>query len=64
MIDKVITAKNITKIYNLGKKNQNKVIKNSKFKIIENSGHEVNVDNPKKLARVIYDFWKDKDIMI
>ena len=43
-------------------KQLNKVIKNSKFKIIENSGHEVNVDNPKKLANVIYDFWKDKDI--
>ena len=38
-------------------KQLNKVIKNSKFKIIENSGHEVNVDNPKELANVIYDFW-------
>ena len=42
-------------------KQLNKVIKNSKFKIIENSGHEVNVDNPKKLAKVIYDFWKDHE---
>lgn len=40
----------------------NKVIVNSKFKIIENAGHEVNIDNPKELANVIYDFWKDNDI--
>ena len=38
-------------------KQLNKVIKNSKFKIIKNAGHEVNVDNPKELANVIYDFW-------
>ena len=37
----------------------NKDIKNSKFKIIENAGHEVNIDNPKELANTIYDFWKD-----
>lgn len=37
----------------------NKNIKNSKFKIISNSAHEVNVDNPKELANIIYDFWKD-----
>ena len=45
-------------------KQLNKVIKNSKFKIIENAGHEVNIDNPKALSNVIYDFWKysDKDI--
>ena len=45
-------------------KQLNKVIKNSKFKIIENAGHEVNIDNSKQLANVIYDFWKDnqKDI--
>ena len=42
-------------------KQLNKVIKNSKFKIIENAGHEVNVDNPKELANVIYDFCKDND---
>ena len=37
----------------------NNDIKNSKFKIIENAGHEVNIDNPKELANTIYDFWKD-----
>ena len=42
-------------------KQLNKVIKNSKFKIIENAGHEVNTDNPKVLSNVIYDFWKDND---
>ena len=42
-------------------KQLNKVIKNSEFKIIENAGHEVNVDNPKELANVIYDFWKDNN---
>lgn len=39
----------------------NKVIKNSKFKIIEKAGHEVNVDNSKELANVIYNFWKDNE---
>ena len=42
-------------------KQLNKVIKNSKFKIIEKAGHEVNIDNPKALSNVIYDFWKDCD---
>lgn len=42
-------------------KQLNKIIKNSEFKIIENAGHEVNVDNPKKLANIIYDFRKDND---
>lgn len=40
-------------------KQLNKVINNSKFKIIENAGHEVNIDNPKELANIINDFWKD-----
>ena len=40
-------------------KQLNEVIQNSKFKIIENAGHEVNIDNPKELANTIYDFWKD-----
>ena len=40
-------------------KQLNKVIQNSKFKIIENAGHEVNIDNPKELANTIYDFWKN-----
>ena len=37
----------------------NNSIKNSKFKIISNSSHEVNVDNPKELSDIIYNFWKD-----
>lgn len=40
-------------------KSLNKSIKNSKFKVISNSAHEVNIDNPKELANIIYDFWKD-----
>ncbi len=42
-------------------KQLNKVIKNSKFKIIENAGHEANIDNPIELASTIYDFWKDNE---
>ena len=38
----------------------NNDIKNSKLKIIESAGHEVNTDAPEKLANAIYDFWKDK----
>ena len=38
----------------------NKSITKSSFKIIDNSSHEVNVDNPKELANTIYDFWKDR----
>lgn len=37
----------------------NNSIKNSEFKIINNSSHEVNVDNPKALSDIIYNFWKD-----
>ena len=37
----------------------NKSIKNSKFKVINNSSHKVNIDNPKELADIICDFWKD-----
>ncbi len=40
-------------------KKLNEVIPNSKFKTIENAGHEINIDNPKELANVIYDFWED-----
>ena len=40
-------------------KQLNEVIQNSKFKIIENAGHEVNIDNPKELTNTIYDFWKN-----
>ena len=32
----------------------NKSIKNSEFKIINNSSHEVNIDNPKELSNIIY----------
>lgn len=32
-------------------------IEGSRLAIIENAGHEVNSDNPEKLARVIDDFW-------
>lgn len=42
-------------------KQLNKVIQNSKFKIIENAGHEVNIDNPIELSSTIYDFWKDNE---
>lgn len=37
----------------------NNSIKKSQFKIISNSRHEVNTDNPKELGNIIYDFWKD-----
>lgn len=37
----------------------NNSIKNSEFKIISNSSHEVNIDNPKELSNIIYNFWKD-----
>lgn len=38
----------------------NKHIKNSELIIINDAGHEVNTDNPKKLFKLIYDFLKDK----
>ena len=37
----------------------NNSIKNSEFKIIGNSSHEVNIDNPEELSNIIYEFWKD-----
>lgn len=37
----------------------NNDIKNSKFKVISDSAHEVNIDNPKELADIIYGFWRD-----
>lgn len=37
----------------------NNSIKNSEFKLISNSSHEVNIDNPKELSNIIYGFWKD-----
>lgn len=42
-------------------KKLNEVIQNSRFKIVENAGHEVNIDNSKELANIIYDFWKDNE---
>ncbi|MCY3027761.1 alpha/beta hydrolase [Aerococcus sp. JJEM-2022a] len=33
-------------------------IKNSELRLVKNSGHEVNVDNPKALANLIAEFWK------
>ena len=35
----------------------NKRIKNSEFEIIKNSGHEINIDNPKDLGQIISEFW-------
>ena len=35
----------------------NKNIKGSSFRTIDNSSHEVNIDNPKELSKIIYDFW-------
>lgn len=37
----------------------NNSIKNSEFKVISNSSHEVNIDNPEELSNIIYEFWKD-----
>lgn len=37
----------------------NENIKNSYFKTIGNASHEANVDNPKELANIIYDFWRE-----
>lgn len=37
-------------------------IKNSELEIIENSMHEVNIDNPKELSDIICRFWKDDEI--
>lgn len=38
----------------------NDKLKNSSFKIIENASHEVNVDNPAKLANLLYEFFGRK----
>lgn len=35
----------------------NNNIKNSQIKIIENAGHEVNIQNPKALSDILLDFW-------
>ncbi len=36
----------------------NNLLLHSKLEIIENSGHEVNVQNPKKLADTLNEFWR------
>ncbi len=38
----------------------NDYLNNSLFKVIENASHEVNLDNPKKLAKFICDFYDGK----
>lgn len=38
----------------------NKAIINSSFKTVSNASHVVNVDNPKELSNMIYDFWKEE----
>ncbi len=38
----------------------NNNIRNSEFKVISNSSHEVNIDNPNELSNIVYNFWKDK----
>ena len=32
------------------------ILKDNSFKIIENASHEVNIDNPEKLATLLQDF--------
>lgn len=39
----------------------NEHIKNSQLKFIEDSSHEVNIENPDKLAEIILEFWKTKN---
>lgn len=38
----------------------NQHINQSSLQIVENSSHEVNTDNPKKLAEIIHAFWKQR----
>lgn len=40
-------------------KRLNKKIKGSLFRTVSDSSHEVNIDNPKELSNLIYDFWND-----
>lgn len=35
-------------------------IKNSSFQLVENSSHEVNVDNPQELVAIIKTFWNNQ----
>ena len=32
-------------------------MKNSKLVIVEDSGHEVNKDNPNELTKILWEFW-------
>ena len=41
-------------------KQLNRNIKASKLEIIKDAGHEVNTENPKELASVISEYWKQK----
>ena len=36
------------------------ILKNNLFEIIENTSHEVNIDNPEKLATLLQDFFVKK----
>lgn len=36
------------------------ILKNSSFEIIENASHEVNIDNPEKLATLLQNFFMKK----
>ena len=38
----------------------NEHIKNSQLKFIEDASHEVNIENPDKLAEIVLEFWKTK----
>ena len=40
------------------------ILKNSSFEIIENASHEVNIDNPEKLATLLQDFFIKNKIHI
>ena len=40
-------------------KRYHEVMKNSRLVIVENSGHEVNKDNPDELVRVLREFWTE-----
>lgn len=40
-------------------KRLNEKIKTSELEIVENSSHEINIDNPTELARIITKFWEE-----
>lgn len=43
-------------------KKLNNNIKDSKLEIIKNAGHEVNIEKPKELSKLIIEYWNSKDI--